>query len=623
MSNPWLHNIRHVGPGEPVDAGVVSRPDRGLEQRTEYLRERLDAAELGRALFDLNATVSPDLLEGEPVYWNAEAQRYERARAAVESDPTTGLLVVQPSSDCVGLVYRKKSVDLADIVLYGIVKLPALSNAVRGPLLPGRYYVSADEAGKLTQQKPPITVLACHVQGVKDNCDDNPWVVVIPQVRDFLEDHIHYRFELVTTAAGVDTVVDGKHVITSPDVTARGWLPANHPVFNGRAPAGAKFGYNLSADAGISRVWPPMPIQAVAMLWDRGEDAVGAQEIPLGDKGVAVCDLNGIWWLSDCEFDVPWVRDLTYVSSSESSESLSVPCPREERMRVIVVYLRMLFGNDRSVVTSLAPGEGSPITVTNCDGLPAKTGDLTLGLDLEFLIDPNEAYGPLVFKELVEGFKFRRGYVAEGLIKGEGPITLDGSRTRSLTTAEKTALGLPANDTSTVHQGLITVSYDDQLVERELSPQIIRLSDTVERLYKDIPYLGFPAAQESLVRVRFNVPAANLGSVLQMQIRVQLFGRASTSLSTVLPDMYMSKRRLVRPGGTGVLLPVADDPEILFDPSTLGAVTGDTAVEITSAPFTVQEGDTVLVTLRREADDGYPAEIGMLRITGVITIPAT
>jgi len=619
MSNPWLHNIRHVGPGEPVDAGVVSRPDRGLEQRTEYLRQRLDAAELGRALFDLNATVASNVLEGEPVFWNAETQRYERARAAVETEPATGLLVVQPSSDCVGLVYRKKAANLADIVLYGIVRLPALSNAIRGPIAPGKYYVSADEAGKLTQQKPPITVLACQVQGVKDNCDDNPWVIVIPQVRDFLEDHIHYRFELVTTAAGVDTVVDGKHEISSPDASARGWLPATHPVFSGRAPAGAKFGYNLTADAGISRVWPPTPIQAVAMLWDKGENLAGAQEIPLGATGAAICDVNGIWWMSDCVGDVPWTRDL---SSIESSGSSAAPCPREDKMRVIVVYLRMLFGNDRSVVTSLAPGDGSPITVTNCDGLPAKTGDLTLGLALEFLIDPEEALGPLVFKELVDGFKFKRGYVTEGLRKGEGPIALSSTRTRLLTAGEKTALGLPGSDNSQLHQGVVTVSYDDQLVERELSPQIIRLSDTVERLYKDIPYLGFPAAQASLVRVRLNVPAANLGEVLQMQIRVQLFGRASTANANVLPNMYMSKRRLPRPISGGVPLAAVDDPEILFNPSTLGAVNGDTAVEITSEPFTVQEGDTVLITLRREADDGYPAEIGMLRMTGVITIPA-
>lgn len=620
MSNQWLNNIKHVAPGEPVEAGVVSRPDRALEQRTEYLRDRLDAADLGRALFDMDATVSPDVLEGQPVYWNAQAQRYERAIAAVETDQTTGLLVIQPSSDCVGLVYHKKAADRADIVLRGIVKLPALVNAISMPIAPGRYYVSADEAGKLTQQKPPITVLACHVQGPKDNCDDNPWVVVIPQVRDFLEDHIHYRFELVTTAAGTDNVTNGKHTIADTDADARGWLPANHSVFGGKAPPGALFGYNIKADANIARVWPPMPIQAVAMLWDKGVNRVGAQEIPLGLDGLAVCDVNGIWWMSDCEGDVPWVRDLND-PSSESGGS-SAECPREEKMRVVVVYLRMVFGNDRSVVTSLEPDDGSPITVLNCDGLPAKTGDLKLGLDLEFLIDPPEAYGAQVFKELVGGFKFRRGYVTEGLRKGQGPIVLSGTRTRALTSAEKTALSLPSSDTSLVYQGLVTVNYEDELVERELSPQIIRLSDTVERLYKDIPYLGFPAAQESLVRVRFNVPAANLGENLQMQIRVQMFGRSSASVANILPDMYMSKRRLSRPTSGGVLLPSIDDPEIVFDPSSLGAVNGDTAVEVTSAPFTVTEGDTVLVTLRREATDGYTAEIGMLRMTGVITVPS-
>ena len=58
MSNKWLQNIKHVSPGEPVKAGVVARPDRVLADRTEYLRQRLDAAALGRAIFD-GAPIDP------------------------------------------------------------------------------------------------------------------------------------------------------------------------------------------------------------------------------------------------------------------------------------------------------------------------------------------------------------------------------------------------------------------------------------------------------------------------------------------------------------------------------------------------------------------------------------
>jgi hypothetical protein len=286
MSGNWLHNLKHVNPGEPVQAGVVSRPDRTLEDRTDYLKDRLDAAALGRVLVDSDATICSSVLPGQPVYWNWVEKRYEPALAAVASDPETQVLLVQPSSDCVGICLRKRSETLGDIVLRGIVEIPDLANAIAGSITPGRYYLSATDAGKLVKQKPPVTVTVCHVQGPKDSCTTVPRVVVMPHIRDFIDEHTHYRFDLVPLQAA-----------TANDP---GWLPASHPTFNGKAPTGAAFGYNLSQHSALSNVWPPLPIQSVAMLWDKGVDHVGATEIPLGSTGLAVCDTNGIWWMSDC-----------------------------------------------------------------------------------------------------------------------------------------------------------------------------------------------------------------------------------------------------------------------------------------------------------------------------------
>lgn len=628
MSNNWLNDIRHVAPGEPVKASVVGRPDRALEDRTGYLKDRLDAAELGRALFDVDATIAPDVIAGMPVFWNHQTQRYEKALAAVENDPITQTLVTQTSSDCIGVLYNKKTSTLGDVVLRGIVRLPEIANAVDGPVAAGRYYLSNVEPGKLTQQKPPVTVSVCYVQGAKDNCADDPWVVVMPQMREFLDAHVHYRFELETTAAGVVTHQNGKYTITNPNPDAKGWLPANHPVFNGKAPAGAVFGYNFKADLPVSRTWPPIPIMAVAMLWDKGNELVGATEIPLGNDGLAVCDLNGIWWMSDCTDDVPWVRDLSSSSSansfsSSSSSSLSAECPRTEKMRVIVVYLRMLFGNDRSVVTSLQPAPGSPITVVNCDGLPAKTGDLELDLDLNLAVTPPDVAGARVFKRVENGYKIRPGWVTEGLVSGSTPIVLnsvkdDQSYVRALTVAEKTALGFDPIANVTAHQGLVKITFDDTLAEREIAPQIIRLSDVVERLYLDIPYLGFPAGQDSLIRVRFPVMAAGLGSGLKMRVRAQLFGR----IAGTLPALTATYRILHRPGENEIELPVIDiTPNLVFESQV--SVSQDAAIEVNSESFNVSEGDTVLVSIRRPLiggnPDAYLSEVGLLRLSGIIT----
>lgn len=624
MSNKWLQNIKHVTPGEQVKAGVVGRPDRALADRTEYLRQRIDASELGRAIFDVDATVSPDVLPGQPVYWNDATQRYELAVAGVENDEVTQTLTVTKSSDCVGLCFKKKNATLADVVLYGLVKLPELTNAVTGAVEAGRYYLSAQEPGKLTLARPPATVSVCYVLGAKDNCADEPWVIVMPQIRDFLEEHVHYRFELVARPAGEHDPAaagnSGIHTIDNADATLEGWLPANHAIFANKAPIGAKFGYNFSQHEAISRVWPPLPIQAVAILRDKGLDQVGATEIPLGPTGLCVVDVNGIWWMKNCYGDVPWPADLNTMPNEENpSVGNEYDCPVTEHMRVIVVFMRMVFGNEKNVVTSLEPAPDSPITVVNCDNLPAKTGALQLDLDLELMVEPGEALGGRAFKEIVTGYKLKKGWVAEGLRVGYGPIVLSGTNSRALTTTEKTALNLPEESTSQLYQGIVTVSYNDQFVEREISPQIIRLSDVLERLYLDIPFLGFPESQDSLVRVRLNVPSANLGEVLEMKIRAQLFGRGGgVNTAALLPPMQMFYRILPRPDGTTPL--PTDDTEITFN--TAVSLNIDTPVEIESAAFSVSEGDTVLLTLSRAGtSDSYDAEVGLLRLAGIVYVP--
>lgn len=638
MSGNWLHNIKHVTPGEPVQAGVVNRPDRTLEERTEYLKDRLDASAVGQAIFDHNATIATDVLPGHPVFWNYTSHRYEKALAAIEVDQTTSMFVVLPSSDCVGMCLRKRSATLGDIVLHGIVDMPDLANAIATPITPGRYYLSAVEPGKLTKQRPAITVSVCHVQGPKDTCSDVPRVVVMPATRDFLEEHIHYRFDLYARPASDTTTLvapGGIHIVEDANVALQGWLPASDPSFNGKAPAGAVFGYNMTTHTALANVWPPLPVQSVAMLWDKGIALVGATEIPLGSNGLAVCDVNGIWWMSNCYGDAPW--PATYDSSVvvESTNAVPPECPREEAMRIVVVYLRMLIGNDRSMVTSLKPGVDSPVVITNCDGIPATidhpmTGDLDLNLNLQ--LEAGESVGGQAIKAIVhDGRRLKKGWIAEGAFTLSEHLTIKGSRDepRYLTSAELDALGyLPAPNAARtlaaskpLQQGVLQIDYTDTLVEREISPQIIRLSDTVERLYMDIPYIGLPTGQESLLRVRLNVPSANLGSGLTMKVRVQLFSRGGTPTAeaTVSP-LYMTRRILPMPATlTGRQQLITTDADVNFWPTAGLDLLIDTAAQIESEDFDVDLGDTVLVTIGRVVENNAMPEVGILRITGLVS----
>lgn len=716
MSGSWPHNIRPINPGDPVQADIVNRPDRSLQERTDYLKDRLDASDLGRAIFEHDATVAPEVLPGMPVFWNWATNRYEPALVAVTLDETTQVFTVQPSSDCVGMCYEKKTADRADIVLRGLVVFKNLDSSIGQTVEPGKYYLSAVTPGGLSKQKPPVTVVVCHVQGPRDNCSDELRVVVMPQSRDYVEEHTHYRFDLVPRPAGTNTLVagaDGKlhHTITDPNAELQGWLPADHAVFNGKAPVGAVFGYNIQKHTGLATVWPPIPIQSVSMLWDKGENTTGATEIPLGARGLAICDINGIWWMSDCQADVPWPAE--YTEGYSDGDGLGVECPRNEVMRVVVIYLRMLLGNDRSVVTSLVADEDevngeiitAPIAITNCDDLPATTGDLKLNVDLQF--DDVEGLGGEVVKGVANRHQLVRGWAAEGVVtttpnyltvtgtrasskavtfvaasptittatahgfkpgtrvvftpdsgstlpaaitaaveyfvlKDElsattfnisatengaaitptdaGTGTIKVSSKRFLSTAEKAALNITEAAVVPVHQGVLRIDYTDNLVSREILPQIIRLSDTVERLYLDVPYLGFPAGQNSLMRVRLNIPEENVDANLNMQIRVRLFGRGGTPTSAAqLPTLQMSYRRLPRPDAAGTPLP-ATDTAIDFSDSGRSLFI-DTVVECNSESFPVAAGDTVLVTVERVDDnaDAYDNDVGILRLAGIIS----
>jgi hypothetical protein len=234
-----------------------------------------------------------------------------------------------------------------------------------------------------------------------------------------------------------------------------------------------------------------------------------------------------------------------------------------------------------------------------------------------------DALGGRAIKGVVNRHQLLRGWVAEGVFTTSNQLAITGSRVspRTLTNAEKQQFNLTTTAPITLHQGVLKIDYTDQLVEREISPQIIRLSDTVERLYMDIPYLGFPGGQSSLLRLRFNVPSSNLGDNLMMKIRVQLFGRdggqAPSGQKKVMPTLYMTRRLLVEPATSladGLQLATADSTLIFNSAANLFI---DHAIVRESAAFGVEEGDTVLVTIGRNADNVY-GEIGVLRVTGVV-----
>lgn len=624
MPNNFASQVRHVQPNSAVSSSNTSQPTRDLESRTNYLREVIEAIEAGRLLVQRDQSLDPDIMEGSAVYWDDENKHFAPALAAVGNDPNTGAFVSNRSADCIGICMIKDSPTSGTIALMGMIRVsPAvLANMIQGSPQSGRLYLSGAVAGKLVPQRPAVSVPVGFLLGTPSDCELDSWLFINPQTRDFLEDHIHYQFELTAAPAGTHTPPDpgDRHEISAANVNQRGWLPADHVSFDGAAPEGAKFGYNLAAHTDLNQIWPPLPVQAAVLEMLQGDGSAvaeyqGLERVP---PEFVLMDNRGIWWMSDCYNQVPWETLLD--TTDDGSESIGDTCPRNPTTRLILSLLKMTFANDKTVVTSLQPDVDQPLEYVNCEGVPASTGDLKSRLKLSAVIDPNLIEGGIVMKDAISTeLRFKRGWVTEGLIAGSDEVTLVGTRQRLLLPDEDPGINNPV-----VHQGIVSVNIQLDPTERELNPQIVKLGDVLEREYKNVTYLGFPRGRDSQINMRYNVPPSGLPGNPQLKIRTAIFGRAEGPLSA----MDMTYYRIVRPtDGTPSVITLSSTT-IAFDVVTPsddfdGNGTNlpvDNVIEVESEAFDIAAGDTIFVTLARQAASAplFQADIGLVRIGGVI-----
>jgi hypothetical protein len=285
-------------------------------------------------------------------------------------------------------------------------------------------------------------------------------------------------------------------------------------------------------------------------------------------------------------------------------------CPRIVDFQIILSYTMMVFTTEKTVVTSLRPAPDSPLVFTNCDGEDATTGDLEADLDLSFLVSPDPVPGAMVFKQL-HGAVFSQGLVIEGLKAGPGC---------TLSSTNPTV----QPDNSVLHQGTVQVAIDTAPAEVELPADLIRLAQTDERYYLEIPYIGFDAGRDTSLRMRFYVPPAGLPAGAQVAVRMQLIGRSAGTL----PQLTASYRILPRPPlvtpptvpATSTPIPLPDmTHEQALAVATNVPIGANQYVEVNSGPVLVNAGDTVLVNLVRSSNDGYTGEVGLMRPVGVLT----
>lgn len=617
MPNPWDELLQFITDGEDVKASVANRTPEALARRTQYLKDILEAMSASEALFLRNVGIEADAVPGDVVYYDDDEQLYKRALAAVEFSSSAGWYEMAKTSFAVGMVYEKADTQLGTLVTLGVLRNFDLSSAIvsggGSPTTPGPYFLSAAEPGKITVNEPPISVYILYNSG-----DGRTHINPVP--KNVLESHIHYKYDLFAMPAGDPTCLTYEdwlefgevHQILNADENLPGWLPADHPIFQGLAPAGAKFGYNLAQHPEVERTWPPMP-EASVHIEQNGKS------IELTDSlcPLAIADCNGLWWMQDCYGNAPWAPNYpgciplpsslsSSLSSSSGDECVCEP-PLEyipghggddSEKTITLWFSKMVFKTDSAMVTSLdSCSETSPIIVQGCDGDPATTGRLCLALDLArlTLVQPVSGYN------VVKGFgedTYNRGPVVTGVRPGTG--------------AAIAGIGTPGVDyeydaSEDIWRGDLLVGLANTLNDpREGTMSLVAMDNVVEE-YDNISkffYLLFPGGRTSSVRGRLVLPRIGLSaSPLQLKLWFWFVGRSAGAL----PALTATYRRYPQPTGVDTL-PTTDSNIDTGDWTPGLTLAGGDYAEAETPYFDVAVGDTIDFTLGSDGSgptDGF------------------
>jgi hypothetical protein len=597
--------IQYIKEGEPVSPGTPNRPISQLDQNIKYILNLLDEANVGSSVYARSQTVVSTIQVGQPVFFNAASARFEAAFATAESDSATGYLTVPNQSQVWGIVASKQNATLADILLFGYAKID-ITAAVGNDLTPGGnvpaglWYLSGSSAGQLIRQSPPLSIPVCKT-------DNSGNVFVNTAFVDFLENHRHYVFDLQAVPAGQVTppAVGDAHVIVSADSSLPGWLPADDPVFDGNAPAGAKFGYNISVDESLYSVYPPIPLQSACVVMQRpsiydvlGERKWYGQQLM---SDLVVIDRNGIWWMSDCYDEVPWPTDL---DTSSSASAAPVECdPASKLLSLKLYFTRVGFATDNSSVTSLRSLDARLKVFCAGTDDPAFSGDIELDLDLSLMNGVLNKTGYTVIKEFdVATNTFNSGPVVEGVYSNSTNVLLSGDESA-------TVGGI------TYYKGKIGIGVLSQPTQ-ELSSQLVRLEGVTEESYP-VLYLGMPNDNTTSYVVKFEVPG-DAPANSDFQFRPRILAKAAGTL----PQLTVTYFKTARPVD-GLNVPVnVTQAYTALTMNTVATLLANQAVEAISAAIAVDPGDIVYIKVTRtpsSPSDNYAGELGIMQQVGVLT----
>jgi hypothetical protein len=604
MASTWRENISMIRNGDDVNEQTVGLPVTQLAERTQYLKDRLDASAIGEGLILFSQAISSAVSADMAVYYDETDQQFKPALAST-TDDVNGMLKLADSGYVIGVVARKLSAVAADILIRGRYKGLTVQDASGTDLPEGHYWLSAVDQGRLVSARPAAAVYVAQVT------EDG--LIVNPTPREVLEDHIHYKFDLLPEAAGtVICLESGRVDIVHGDSEREGWLEAADPIFGNTAPVGAYFGYNWTRNSLLAAVWPPQPLSGAHL--DLNGTGVSPDHV--------LIDSNGIWWMTSCDSDVPWEQD-TCISSSVSTPVASsssgttapgrpAPCASIYR-RLTLWFTRMVSKTAQASVTGIKAADGSPLVVSGCASPDAEgycQSKVILDIELPWDRTGGQA-GSQVVKNVTGYGNLLVGHMVEG-IRGTGLAVVTGSQIL--------AGGYSA--------GSVTINgLDPTQVSRKVDVGLVALSGASESIYQSVlPYVGLPSGRETSYIGRVRVP-----HVLMTQPRLQLDLWFATPTAGTPPAGVTIEYALINdtefvglssssghPGSPFPTLPTSLSSAAQLDLEDAGAMDIGNYFAKLALDVPVSSNQLLMFRVTRSDSDSYAGELAVVNMVATI-----
>ena len=556
--------VRSLVNGEAVEAGVTNRPTGDLAQRTQYLKETLDAALAGQTVTLRSVALDSLTAVGTPVYLGTDGI-YRPGLVGLGSAFVGGSAA--ETSYARGIVTSKATSNLGDVTVSGLVTGTTSFWAALfddSTFHAGPVYLSGVIAGRLSNSPGSIPV------SLGGMGPDGSFLVA-PQT-PYIGQHSHQEFTLLGSPAGTisaDPSVGTAHTITTPNTSTRGWLPANATYFPGwtlgvQIPSAAVFGYNLqhASETALRGVFPPIPVGA----------AIGLQNgVEL--NGLFLVNEYGIWWTSSAYGQAPWPTD--YVATSYAAP-------------VLFRFARYGIASSFPVVTTLAGHPASIIPVelhdSTSDAIATK-GQLLIKIPSLLASTSSADEGGTAVKSIT-GAGFTTGPVVSRILPGAGALITG-------------TLG----DGISGRHGVVTIGLSaSDALQGEFSVSALNSAGSATLL--DLPITSLPAglsvAPTWVARISESAPLSSTLTLLAF---------LTTDAVGTLPITMDWRYRIVTPTGSAVGVPSGWSSAVAFPAQSVGA---NTVVRLTLGTVpAVPRGSLVVISVRRTAGDSYGGQVGV------------